>query len=712
MAETKKVAVCLFVRDEADDIASWLAWYHLLGFDTCIVYDDYSTDGTWEILCAAARVQDIRLARASGDPTSFHADRQAACSLDAIERYGREFEWIGFFDVDEYLRLRDSRTIQDFLKRFPGAGSIGINWCCYGSSRHVMKPSLSPIEAYTWHGTEAMPINRHVKTLLRLSSWQGKYLNKHCFDVAPEKALNPAGQVIRWRLTMGIIEGHPDWSVAKVMHYQCRSMEHFLERLRRIPTLQRSTSLWYAYDVADVEDASPQVFAPALSVQMARYNLGIHCAKARLRKPSETAVDAPADRQGYTYHTARSSASPASGRPMVHVTRLGRLGNHMIQYMTALKLASQLGDCGIAGIDLPGWGIRLPVMPIGERPIIIDEDTRTEKITHGQLDFDHIEQLVRSNTNDSVHLKTYSQNIGNFMPRDFYNNVFISRQQHIRGYGDETLLCNLRGGDILSGVHKDYVQLPVDYYKHLVETTGLTPVFFGEISDNCYVDELHQAFPTAAFVAGTNPIVDFEIIRRSRNIAICVSTFSWLAAWLSQAERIFMPLTGLFNPFQHPRSYLAPVRDPRYVFHMFPINRAVPVEDFRTAHAPLHGNWRAISGDELEHRVQTAPRYRRDLARAVAVFDESFYLSSYPDVQRVVALGGMKSGLEHFIRFGFSEHRDPLFVDTEWYVRTYPQAAVELGQGDYEDPVQHYVEVGMLHGFAPCPPIDAIRDDP
>ena len=160
MAETKKVAVCLFVRDEADDIASWLAWYHLLGFDTCIVYDDHSTDGTWEVLCAAARVQDIRLARASGDPTSFHADRQAACSLDAIERYGKEFEWIGFFDVDEYLRLRDSRTIQDFLKRFPGAGSIGINWCCYGSSGHVMKPSLSPIEAYTWHGTEAMAIKR------------------------------------------------------------------------------------------------------------------------------------------------------------------------------------------------------------------------------------------------------------------------------------------------------------------------------------------------------------------------------------------------------------------------------------------------------------------------------------------------------------------------------------------------------------------------
>jgi hypothetical protein len=71
-----KVAVCLMVRDEADDIASWLAWYHLLGFDTCIVYDDHSTDGTWDVLCAAARVQDVRVFRSIGDADVIHPFRQ------------------------------------------------------------------------------------------------------------------------------------------------------------------------------------------------------------------------------------------------------------------------------------------------------------------------------------------------------------------------------------------------------------------------------------------------------------------------------------------------------------------------------------------------------------------------------------------------------------------------------------------------------------
>ncbi len=126
MAETKKVAVCLFVRDEADDIASWLAWYHLLGLEPRESYSMITRRTAHGRFCARRHgCSTSGSLRASGDPTSFHAHRQAACSLDAIERYGSEFEWIGFFNADEYLRLRDSRTIQDFLKKFPAPGTHG-----------------------------------------------------------------------------------------------------------------------------------------------------------------------------------------------------------------------------------------------------------------------------------------------------------------------------------------------------------------------------------------------------------------------------------------------------------------------------------------------------------------------------------------------------------------------------------------------------------
>jgi hypothetical protein len=365
-----------------------------------------------------------------------------------------------------------------------------------------------------------------------------------------------------------------------------------------------------------------------------------------------------------------------------------------------------LGNCAIAGIDLPEWTIRLPSLPITERSLVISESGRTENVTRGLVDFDGAEGAIHRNERDNIHLMTYCQNIGNFFPPDFYRNIFVYDAPEVRGYGHDTLLCNIRGGDILDGHHKDYVLLPIEYYEFLVKTTGLNPVFFGQISQNSYVDELRRVFPAAKFVESTSPVIDFEVMRRSRNIAIAVSSFSWLSAWLSQADRIFMPLTGHFNPFQHPRSFLAPIRDPRYTFHLFPANYAVPVDDFRTAHDPLRGRWAPITAIELEHLVQTAPRYARSKERAIAVFDEDYYLDRYPDVQKVVAGGGLKNGLAHFISNGFSERREPLLVDRGWYTRTYPQAAVELGRGDYEDPVHHYAEVGAIQGFAPRKSID------
>ncbi len=275
-----KVAACLFVRNEVSDIDCWLAWYHLLGFDACIVYDDYSTDGTWERIEAAARVQDIRLFRAVGDRSTTHQPRQNSCYLLAIEQFRDEFDWIGFFDSDEYLRLMDSSSIKEFLGRFPAGGAVSINWCCYGSSGHALKPDSLPIEAYTWHSTNALPINRHVKTILHLASWQGKYINQHCFDVPAEKSVDPSGTPIRWSSTPGITESPPDWSVAKVMHYQCRSMEHFINRLKRAPKLPRTTRTWNVYDTNDIEDTGPLLFAPALKEQIARYGLSGSAAPA------------------------------------------------------------------------------------------------------------------------------------------------------------------------------------------------------------------------------------------------------------------------------------------------------------------------------------------------------------------------------------------------------------------------------------------------
>jgi len=78
--------------------------------------------------------------------------------------------------------------------------------------------------------------------------------------------------------------------------------------------------------------------------------------------------------------------------------------------------------------------------------------------------------------------------------------------------------------------------------------------------------------------------------------------------------------------------------------------------------------------------------------------DEAWYLARYPDV----ASSNMQP-LEHFIRFGAAERRDPnRFFDSAWYLESNPDVAAS-GQ----HPLLHYLEAGARELRRPHPRFDA-----
>ena len=48
---------------------------------------------------------------------------------------------------------------------------------------------------------------------------------------------------------------------------------------------------------------------------------------------------------------------------------------------------------------------------------------------------------------------------------------------------------------------------------------------------------------------------------------------------------------------------------------------------------------------------------------------------------------------------GFMRAARGFELDRAWYCRTYPIAAVELGQGEAADAADHYVAVGRARGY-------------
>jgi hypothetical protein len=371
---------------------------------------------------------------------------------------------------------------------------------------------------------------------------------------------------------------------------------------------------------------------------------------------------------------------------------MGNLGNRMIQFMVAKALAARVPGAVLAQIHLPEWGIDVAPWP--------DELERTETVTEPRVDLAGLAAALNEDRLDCVDIRTYGQRIENFLPQEAYRSVFSAPAGDAEGAGEGELLCNIRQGDILDAHHPDYVLVPIEFYAELVETTGLAPVFMGQLEETPYLAALRARFPGARFVQSRGAMADFCFIRNSRNIVMAVSTFSWLAAWLSDAARIFMPVLGVLHPLQARQVNLLPMDDARFNFYLFPFHYAVPVQDFAPAHASLSNLWRKMPPARLRDILSNAKQAVSMSREAEGEFLlEALYLHRYPDVASAVAGGHFPSGRDHYACFGMAEGRAACTIDSAWYCQAYPVAALELGQGDAADPLRHWLELGRYRQY-------------
>jgi hypothetical protein len=384
--------------------------------------------------------------------------------------------------------------------------------------------------------------------------------------------------------------------------------------------------------------------------------------------------------------------------PVFHLHPMGRLANLMIEYMVALRFADLVPGCRISNISIPEWGIDHPPLD-SFGPAVVEEREQ-------HIDIPALAEQMRSGRIARVNWIGFGQRMENFLPAARYQDVFRTPFSQKLGYGPEYLVCPIRAEDILHAPHPDYVLTPVEFYRDIVELTGLQPVFIGQTQPNPYMDRIRATFPNAIVRPhDPDPLIEFETIRQSRNLVIGVSTFNWLAAWLSRSDTtIYLAVSGLYNPMQKRDVDLLPFGDPRYRFFLFPINYAVDVQHHAEAHRRLAPYWRQMSHAALRRQFSEAPRFPRDIEQALSVFDEDYYLTINADVAAVAQQHGRSFARSHFTHHGISEGRSALRFDPVWYAAEYPLAAFEVAQGDYAGFEHHYAAIGRARGYRPYPP--------
>ncbi len=272
-----KSAICLIVRNEVRDIAEWIAFHALAGFDTQIIFDNLSDDGTGEVIKAAGRLHDVRYHRWDNTTQSSQpAAYEAACAA-----YKLEFDWIAFVDSDEFLMLTHGGTVNLFLDRFTEWSGIALHWAIYGADGHEDFPEGLVLESFLRRAPPPFLPARHVKSIVR-PGFVNRCLNPHCFDLRGHRLGSYAdaqGRSMAWwpapelgGILPGLSMAPPDYSVARINHYFTRSRAHWAAKLRRgypSDVAIRKAAEFDTYNRNEVEDRTACRYVPNLRPMIA-----------------------------------------------------------------------------------------------------------------------------------------------------------------------------------------------------------------------------------------------------------------------------------------------------------------------------------------------------------------------------------------------------------------------------------------------------------
>jgi len=378
--------------------------------------------------------------------------------------------------------------------------------------------------------------------------------------------------------------------------------------------------------------------------------------------------------------------------PIFHVEPRGGLGSRMFQYLIALKFQELVSNCRISNVRIPEWDIDHP-------PIELEEPIAWATQPH-HVAFDQLAEQVSSGRVRSIVYTGRGQRLENFPPLETCRTVLRPAVVSPAAFGERYVVCHVRALEPGHGCPDPNAPVaPALFYSEVVARTGLIPVFIGCSGDHDHARQLRREFPHGVFLETGDTVVNFEVIRQARNIVHGVSSFAWLAAWLSDAERIFIAVNGRFNPMQEPALDLLPLNDPRYHFHLFPINYAVPPQRLATMHERIAPLCRFIQPDHLRRLIRDAPRFDPSVEEMLEELDPAWYLANNRDVVVDSSCACIEAARRHYRDIGLRERRLPFGISEHEYAERYPMAALEVSQGDYSGFSQHYVAIGRRRGY-------------
>ena len=220
-----RTALFTIAKDEDKYIDEFLDYYIKLGFDDIWIYQN-----NWRANLKTDYNGRVHLVEFDGEAS------QRPALNDFCQKHWNKYNWVAFFDVDEFLLLKKHTNIKDFLENYKKFPAVGLNMRLFGDS------GLNKVEDENYS-----VINRFVHSDDKLYTLIKLIIN---FDVCKDRVLffNPHifnGQAVDPNKTMLTMKGNfPDNKqdeIAELAHFRNKTYEECYKRKFR------NTDVMYGY---------------------------------------------------------------------------------------------------------------------------------------------------------------------------------------------------------------------------------------------------------------------------------------------------------------------------------------------------------------------------------------------------------------------------------------------------------------------------------
>ena len=206
----QKVALVCIAKDEEHYIQEWVSYHKKLGFDKIYIYQN-----NWRTDIMDPIVEKIEM---DGHPM------QATAYLNFIDAYSAEYDWVAFFDVDEFLVLKKHKNIHEFISDYSDAEAIGINWVLFGDNNLLGPTDYSVLSRFTSRQTA---VNPHIKSVLNLRK-KIRPIFGHIHSPDNYQITSPEGSTFA-----GPHNHNGSDQIAQLNHYFGKTYMEFLNKIKR-----------------------------------------------------------------------------------------------------------------------------------------------------------------------------------------------------------------------------------------------------------------------------------------------------------------------------------------------------------------------------------------------------------------------------------------------------------------------------------------------